>query len=132
MSDIYQWRDAAQTIVARIAASGHITILEDWHPDWPAALAANPEPYVPPAPLPDPVPAVVSRFQARAALMQIGKLQDAEAAVVATGDALVQMAWAEATEFRRTSPTINSLGAAIGLSATDIDDLFRAAAAIEV
>lgn len=77
-----------------------------------------------------PVPASVSRFQARAALMQAGKL-DAANAAVAKADDLTKLAWDDAQVFYRASPTVNALGAALGLSAEDLDALFIAAAQIE-
>ena len=80
-------------------------------------------------PEPDPVPEVVSRFQARAALHIAGLLVQAEAAVAAA-DPLAQMAWADAQEFRRNSPTIAALSASIGLTSEQVDDLFRSAALI--
>lgn len=81
------------------------------------------------SPGPDPVPTVISRFQARAALMDAGLLADAELAI-ADADPLTQLAWAEATEWRRDSPTIAALADAIGLTADQVDDLFRTAAQI--
>lgn len=72
---------------------------------------------------------VVSRFQARAALHNAGLLDDVEAAVAAA-DAFTKIAWADAVEFRRTSPTILTLAGAIGLNDAQLDDLFRAAAQI--
>jgi hypothetical protein len=81
--------------------------------------------------LPPPVPEIVSRFQARAALMQIGKLAEAEA-IVAQADAITQLAWAEAIEWKRSSPALNGLAEAMGLTQAGLDDLFRAAAEIEV
>jgi len=86
--------------------------------------------FTPPAPEPEPVPPVVSRFQARAALLGAGKLAEAEAAVAASGDAFVQLAWAEASEWRRDSPTLGALAGAIGMTGAEIDDLFRAAGQI--
>jgi hypothetical protein len=80
--------------------------------------------------LQNPVPAVVSRFQARAALHTAGLLEQVEAAVASAGP-LAQMAWADAVEFRRDSPTIAALAAEIGLSSAQIDDLFRTAAQIQ-
>lgn len=74
---------------------------------------------------------IISRFQARAALMQAGLLADVELALAGAGP-LAQLAWAEAVEFRRTSPTIAAIAGALGLTEVQIDDLFRAAAAIEV
>lgn len=67
-----------------------------------------------------------SRFQARAALHNAGHLPAIEAAVAAA-PALVQIAWADATEFRRDSPTIAALATGLGMSDADIDDLFRTA-----
>ena len=76
------------------------------------------------------VPNDVSRFQARAALHIAGLLDDVEAAVAAAPDPLVRIAWADAQSFERSSPTIATLAAAIGLSDTQVDDLFIAAAKI--
>lgn len=74
------------------------------------------------------VPQVVSRFQAKAALALSGKLQAAEAAIAASGNVILQLAWAEANEFHRDSPGINALAPLIGL---DLDALFITAAQIE-
>lgn len=73
----------------------------------------------------------VSRLQARVALLQAGLLPQVEAAVAAA-DPAVQMAWADAIEFRRFSPTILALSAQIGLTDTQLDDLFRAAALVDL
>lgn len=74
---------------------------------------------------------VVSRFQALAALMDAGLLADID---LALGDAgpLAQLAWAEAAEFRRTSPLIAALAVGLGLTDEQVDALFQAAALIEV
>lgn len=87
-------------------------------------------------PGPDPieewrVTAVVSRFQARVAMLDAGILADVEASLAGAG-VLAQMAWAEATEFRRNSPMIAEIAAGLGLSPEQVDDLFRAAAAVVV
>lgn len=73
--------------------------------------------------------AVVSRFQAMAALLDAGLLSQVNTALADAGP-LAQLAWAEATEFRRNSPTIAGLAAGLGLTDTQVDDLFRAAALI--
>lgn len=73
---------------------------------------------------------VCSRFQAKAALSAASLLTAVEAAVAAA-DATTQLAWAEAIEFRRNSPTIAALAAVLGMTDTEVDDLFRAAMAIE-
>jgi len=69
---------------------------------------------------------IVSRFQAKAALMQAGLLPSVDVAIAAA-DGLTQLAWAEVTELRRNSPMIAALATALGLTDTAVDDLFRAA-----
>jgi len=73
----------------------------------------------------------VSRLQAKIAMMQAGVLSAVEAAVAAA-DPAVQMAWADAIEFRRFSPTILALSAQLGMTDTQLDDLFRAAALVDL
>lgn len=69
---------------------------------------------------------VCSRFQAKAAMLHAGILDDVEA-MIAGSDAVTRLAWAEAVEFRRNSPTILTLAAALNLSDAEIDGLFRSA-----
>lgn len=83
-----------------------------------------------PGPQPDPVPTEVSRFQAKAALALAGLLPQADAAVAASGNVVLQLAWAEATTFKRNSPGINALAPALGLDDAALDQLFIAAAGI--
>ena len=78
-----------------------------------------------------PVPPSVSRFQALAALMDAGLLADVDMALADAGP-LAQLAWAEASEFRRRSPMILAMADGLGLTDDDVDALFRAAAQIEV
>ncbi|TBW33342.1 hypothetical protein EYW49_20500 [Siculibacillus lacustris] len=96
-----------------------------------AAIVGSGQPiaeYVAPA---EPVPAAVSAFQAKAALLAAGLLDEAQAAVAAAAP-IVQLAWSTAQVFERSSPTIATLAAALvpPLTATQVDDLFRAAARI--
>lgn len=74
---------------------------------------------------------VVSRFQAKAALTQAGLMPQIEAIMQdpETSD-IVKLAWQDALEFRRDSLVINDLAAALDLTETEVDDLFRAAALI--
>ena len=65
-----------------------------------------------------------SRFQARAALHIAGLLPQIEAAV-AGADPIVQIAWADAAEWRRDSPALTALASAVGLDDDAIDQLFR-------
>lgn len=86
-----------------------------------------------PLDLADPIAAVpqsVSRFQAKAALAMAGLLDQANAAVAASGDVVLQLAWAEATEFKRNSPGINALAPALGLDDAALDQLFITASGI--
>ena len=95
------------------------------------AFPPEPEPPEPEPqePEPDTVPQIVSRFQARAALHLAGLLDQVEA-LIADADPIAQIAWQDAVEFRRDSPTINGLAAQIGMTQEQLDDLFRAAAGI--
>lgn len=83
---------------------------------------------------PDPV---VSRFQAKAALLQMGLLDQVEN-LMAGMDPMTRLAWTEAVEFRRSSPLLNSLAPYLTwpdgttLAETDLDDLFNLAQTIEV
>jgi hypothetical protein len=86
--------------------------------------------YTAPAPQPDPVPGSVSRFQARAALLQSDLLETAEAAIQ-NGDAITKLVWADAQEFRRASPTVAAIAGVLSLTDSEVDDLFRLAITIE-
>lgn len=91
-----------------------------------------------PPPPPLPVPQIVSRFQARAAMLSSSSSDEAfpnllaqiDAAVAASDNAFVRLAWAEAVEWRRDSPTVLSLAQALGVTDDQLDDLFRAASGI--
>ncbi len=109
--------------------------IPDWAAGWPEAAGAGPGWHliegalVPPQASAQPVPLSVSRFQARAALMQAGLLSQVQEAI-GNADDLTQLAWAEAVEFRRDSPAIAAIAVALGLSDAQIDALFIAAAEI--
>lgn len=78
------------------------------------------------------VPRSVSRFQARAALLNAGLLESVEQMMSSPDTpALARLAWTDAQEFRRTSPTVAAMAGALGLSDAQIDDLFIAAATID-
>lgn len=74
----------------------------------------------------------VSRLQARKAMRDAGIFAAVDAAVAASGNDDIQDAWANAIEFRRFSPTILALSAQIGLTDTQLDNLFRAAALVDL
>ena len=118
----YELRDAENTLVN--------TILLDDESAWPVpeghTLIRVPDP----EPLPEnPVPQVVSRFQARAALHIHGVLADVEA-MIQSADPIAQMAWADAQQFERPSPTIAAIAAALGWTDDFIDELFITAGGI--
>lgn len=77
------------------------------------------------------VPLSVSRFQARAALLQAGLLETVEAYMADPAtDRFVRIAWEDAQEFLRNSPTVQSLQPLLDLTDEQLDDLFRFAATI--
>lgn len=83
----------------------------------------------PPPPGP---PQVVSRFQARAALHLAGLLTAVEALMADPAtDTLARLAWTDAQEFRRTSPTLLAMASALSLTDAQLDALFVTAAGIE-
>jgi len=84
----------------------------------------------PPA-MPEPVPEVISRFQAKAALLQMDLLATAEAHVLGEST-LAAMAWEDINEFRRDSALVNHIGPVLGLDAEGMDNLFRLAATITI
>lgn len=73
---------------------------------------------------------ICSRFQAKAALLMSGLLPQVEAAIAHAGP-LAQLAWTEAVEFRRNSPTIAMLADVLELADDAVDELFRDAMQIE-
>ena len=82
------------------------------------------------APAPAPVvPQSITRFQAMAAMSNAGLLTKVQTAV-ASASTLTQLAWANAQEFDRASPTIAELAAALNISSAKIDELFIAGASI--
>lgn len=84
-----------------------------------------------PPPAPIPVPQAVTMRQARQALLAAGYLSQVDAALAALPSPQkesAQIDWEYATEVRRESDLVKSLGAAIGLDAAALDALFIAAA----
>lgn len=78
------------------------------------------------------VPQTVTRFQARAALHLAGLLPSIEALMADENTpALAKLAWTDAQEFKRTSPTIATMAAALGLTSEQLDQLFITAAEID-
>lgn len=88
----------------------------------------TPEPYVPPPPT---IPQTVTRFQALATLSAAGHLPAIRTYISTLDqDNITRLAWEHATDWERTSPTLAALAAMLGLTDTDVDDLFIAAAQV--
>jgi hypothetical protein len=80
---------------------------------------------------PSTVPVVVSRFQARMALHNAGLFDQVDAAMaLSTTPVIAKEAWGSAQEFRRDSQTVASMGASLGMTDSQLDDLFTAAALV--
>ena len=88
----------------------------------------TPEPYVPPPP---PIPTTVTRFQALATLAAGGWLDVVHTYIDALPRSNVQrLAFENATDWERTSPTVNALAQMLGLSAAQVDELFITASKV--
>ena len=75
------------------------------------------------------IPQVVTIRQAKLALLQAGLLDDVEAAMT-QADRATQIEWEYATEFRRDWPALIAMQPLLGLTDTQIDDLFKLAATL--
>lgn len=95
--------------------------------DFPEAVPPDPPAYTP---VVDPVPEVVTMRQARLALLGAGLLPLVNNAVAnmpgAEGDA-ARIEWEYSNTVGRHHPLVMSLGAALGLTDAQLDDLFRQA-----
>ena len=84
-------------------------------------------------PVPRYVPAEVQMRQARLALMRAGNLAAVETALTAmtgvTGEA-ARIEWQYSNTIKRNQPLVLSLGAVLGLTPTQLDDLFLLAESI--
>lgn len=83
-------------------------------------------------PLPEPVPQSVTRFQAKAALLNAGYLDEVSALMSAPDTpAMFKLAWAEVLNFERGAQTVAAMQEALELTDGQIDDLFTAASKIK-
>lgn len=78
------------------------------------------------------VPASVTRRQAKQALLLNGLLANVQPAIDAIPDAtqraMIQIEWDDSQVFERDRPALIALGSALGLTNTQLDDLFIGAA----
>lgn len=79
---------------------------------------------------PPKVPALVSKAQAQMALYNVGLLDQLEAVIAAHPYRPVRIWYESANDWERTHPYIALLGPELGLSDAQIDQLFKAAAAL--
>lgn len=82
-----------------------------------------------PAPIPAPTPTVVTMRQARLALLQMNLLSSVNTAIAAGTDT-DKIIWEYATEVYRNSPLVTDMVTALGLSDSQLDDLFALAATL--
>ena len=81
------------------------------------------------------IPASVTNYQARTILIQRGLLAKVDAAIrgadqTVQANQIALAAWDYANTFERSSPLIDAMAQVLGLSSTDVDALFIAAAAL--
>ena len=121
----YQYIDAENAVVAVFDEDGisRMSMLASALPEGTVIDA-----YIAPPP---PIPATVTRFQALATLAAAGHLLTIRAHIATLDqDNIVRLAWENAAEWERSSPTLASLATMLGLADTDIDALFVAAARV--
>lgn len=78
---------------------------------------------------PAPIPTVVTMRQARLALLQANLLSTVNTAIKA-GNEEDKITWEYATEVYRNSPLVTNMVTALGLSDSQLDDLFALAATL--
>lgn len=116
------YRDDGMWIPANIANTDYQQYLA-----W-LAEGNTPEPYVAPPPT---IPQSVTRFQALATLAAGGWLDTVYVYIDNLPRSnITRLAFENATDWERTSPTVNALAQMLGLSDAQVDDLFVAAAQV--
>ena len=121
----YQYADATNTVVNVIDEDGlsRLCVFTSLLPEGTVIDA-----YIAP---PTPIPATVTRFQALAVLAAGGYLDTVRTYINTLDQNNVQrLAWENAADWERTSPTLNALAAMLGLTDTEVDDLFVAASQV--
>ena len=114
---------------ANIIGTGewHNTTSNEQYLAW-LAEGNTPEPYTPPPPV---VPQTVTRFQALATLAAGGWLDVVHTYIDALPRSNVQrLAFENAADWERSSPTLNALATMLGLTDAQVDELFIAAAQV--
>jgi hypothetical protein len=117
----WQYTNATQTVAYRVLDDGRMeSCLASVLPEGTVI-----DPYIPPPP---PIPATVTRFQALATLAAGGYLDTVHAYIdTLPRSNITRLAFENAGDWERTSPTVNALAAMLGLTDAQVDDLFIAA-----
>ena len=121
----YQYIDAENAVVAVFDEDGisRMSMLASALPEGTVI-----DPYVAP---PTPIPSTVTRFQALAVLAAGGYLPTIRTYIATLGeDDITRLAWENAADWERTSPTLAALATMLGLTDTEVDDLFVAASQV--
>jgi len=120
----WKYTDATQIVAYRVLDDGRMeSCLASVLPEGVVV-----EPYVAPPP---PIPATVTRFQALATLAAGGYLDTVHAYIdTLPRSNITRLAFENATDWERTSPTVNALATMLGLTDAQIDELFIAAAEV--
>lgn len=121
----WQYTDSSNTVAWQSDPGGSVSsVLASSLPEGTAIAAAAP-PVVQ-------VPQTVTRFQAIAAMNEAGLLTAVKAIFAdPQTPVLATLAWENASEFKRTSPTLLQLAPLLGLDSSALDALFTRAAAID-
>jgi hypothetical protein len=120
----WQYTDAIQTVAYRVLDDGRMeSCLVSVLPEGTIIDA-----YIPP---PTPIPSTVTRFQALATLSAGGYLDTVHAYIdTLPRSNITRLAFENATDWERTSPTINTLAAMLGLTDAQVDELFITASQV--
>ena len=122
---IYEILDANGAVANRIEATE--SFVEQQHPGkWRLAEVQD----VPAEPI-NPVPQSISMRQARLALLQTGKLQQISSAITSLPypqKEEAEIEWQYSNEVQRYNGLVSLLAPTLGLSETDLDELFILAA----
>lgn len=104
-------------------------VAEEITKDFPKWFDPTPAPVPVPEPETPDVPATITALQARLVLDSMGALDAVEEFIGKAGGA-AKIVWEYATVIERHSPLVDGAAAALGMTGDQMDDLFRAAAAL--
>jgi hypothetical protein len=121
----YKYTDETNRVVSNGNWSGLVEApeVQEW-----LAASNTPDPYIAPPP---PIPSTVTRFQALAVLAAGGYLDTVRTYIATLDQNNVQrLAWENAADWERSSPTLNALATMLNLTSAEVDALFVAASQV--